>query len=700
MPIDQIAWENAVTNASGDGNVCLRRDLIPNEFHNDAIADTAGIGHRQCDAVAAHSNQRHISSSPSTAPPAIRFPSVNGNPVVTELCRSSARPYNDTPDKVGWRYYAVTTSGSQFGLGWELELSGAPAGTEIAHPPQRRARPLAVIATMTARRLIATTASATSIDASTHGLLQQVDHQADVWYIGVYNPTRGAGCLHAHAAGWPRAAPLAFDGGTTAADRPPGNGVAVVPHRCARRTGGLGSAPARCHGRECRAWWCGATICPGRWVTHRLRCWSPGRLYRMAVRPPLGGVDRSNRPMAGSRPAVRSVRMLPTATDLGMGHPLEPGTYYVGVFNGSTTGDAAAYTLESRGIGTGREIVPTDVPFTGGSGPVPNLGIRDLAVFKVTVPAATRHWSLRLDAGSGEMMMAVLKGAVPSDGGYSYSDPWRADSPGVRVQKSGDESITLFPPEGQTELAAGDYYISVLAEGTEPPANDTFGTGTSSGTITSLGAPLTDLGTAVAGVPLSEPVSLVAGQTKVYSVVIPEGTASLEAKLTGRTGVPHLTGHAGMTAATASGSWWYGYGHEGGQASGSLSHDTVVTFTNPPPGPFTFTVQARADGSGTWQDASATLVITPLPPQDVAFDGGTASVTAQDPATWRFFKVTVPGAVRRSVGTSVCAMSPAARRAWSCAATRYPPMSPPPRGGIRDIPPLGPPATSGRNGAI
>ena len=43
VPIDQIAWENAVTNMSGDGNVCLRRDMVPNEFHNDAIADTAGI---------------------------------------------------------------------------------------------------------------------------------------------------------------------------------------------------------------------------------------------------------------------------------------------------------------------------------------------------------------------------------------------------------------------------------------------------------------------------------------------------------------------------------------------------------------------------------------------------------------------------------------------------------------------------------
>ena len=43
VPIDQIAWENAVTNVSGDGNVCLRRDVVPNEFHNDAIADTTGI---------------------------------------------------------------------------------------------------------------------------------------------------------------------------------------------------------------------------------------------------------------------------------------------------------------------------------------------------------------------------------------------------------------------------------------------------------------------------------------------------------------------------------------------------------------------------------------------------------------------------------------------------------------------------------
>ena len=100
--------------------------------------------------------------------------------------------------------------------------------------------------------------------------------------------------------------------------------------------------------------------------------------------------------------------------------------------------------------------------------PITGLTPRELRVFKVTVPADQRHWSLRLLPASGEMMMAVLKGTVPSDGGYSYSDPAGAASPGVRTQKPGAEYLSVFPTYEQTELAEGDYYVAVFGEGQEP----------------------------------------------------------------------------------------------------------------------------------------------------------------------------------------------------------------------------------------
>ncbi|MCF7734366.1 MAG: hypothetical protein K9N23_21975, partial [Akkermansiaceae bacterium] len=634
VPIDQIAWENAVTNVSGDGNVCLRRDEVPNEWHNDAIADSAGVP------------TDSVTLSPPTLTNGTFFVTIygtttyqvsfrNGNPVVTHV-PFIGQTVNNTPDKTGWRYYSVTDIGLQFGLGWELELTGAPAGTEIAI--RRNAVPARWRERDNDWPGIYTDNAGHVDHSSTNGLLQQVDHQADVWYIGVYHPTQalGAFTLTRRLA---TATTLAFGGGATPqtghlkdvwrwfrVDVPAGpvgwdlrlrDVTAGTPRIAVRRDylpGQVGTTGG---------WYPGnGTVWPS---GHRWAEWSDLTDRWQDLVPPADRADAACRHLT-----------------VGMGHPLEPGTYYVGVHNDSNTGESAAYTLESRGIGSGREIGVTDLAFSGGSAPITGLGVRDPAVFKVTVPAATRHWSLHLAAGSGELMMAVLKGAVPSDGGYSYNNPWQADSAGVRAQKSGDEYLTLFPPEGQTELAAGDYYIAVLAEGGNPPATDTFGEGASSGTITSLGTPLADLGTAAAGVPLSQAVSLAAGQTKVFTVVIPEGTASLEAKLLDRVGAPHLTGHAGSAAATASGLWWYEYGHEGGQTTNSLSHASVITFTNPPAGPFTFTVQARADGNGVYHDASATLVITPLPPQDVIFDGGTAAITAQDPATWRFFKVTVP----------------------------------------------------------
>ena len=130
VPIDQIAWENSVTDLTGDGGVSLRRDLVPNEFHNDAGADNPGIA------------TDSVTLVPPTLTSGTFFITVwgsavyqvsfrNGNPVVTDIAFSSTT-VNDTPDKDGWRYYRITDIASQSGLGWELELSGAPAGTEVA----------------------------------------------------------------------------------------------------------------------------------------------------------------------------------------------------------------------------------------------------------------------------------------------------------------------------------------------------------------------------------------------------------------------------------------------------------------------------------------------------------------------------------------------------------------------------------------
>ncbi len=71
--------------------------------------------------------------------------------------------------------------------------------------------------------------------------------------------------------------------------------------------------------------------------------------------------------------------------EMGMGNPLQPGTYYVGVI--STTGvNPFSYTLSSRLVGTNLSIPILSLPFTNGV--VTNLSLngRDIACYSIVVP--------------------------------------------------------------------------------------------------------------------------------------------------------------------------------------------------------------------------------------------------------------------------------------------------------------------------
>ena len=71
----------------------------------------------------------------------------------------------------------------------------------------------------------------------------------------------------------------------------------------------------------------------------------------------------------------------------GIGRPLEPGTYYVGVYNSSTT-STTSYTLESRGIGTGQSVPVNTLDYTAGSvATIANLAPREATYYKVTIPS-------------------------------------------------------------------------------------------------------------------------------------------------------------------------------------------------------------------------------------------------------------------------------------------------------------------------
>jgi len=101
---------------------------------------------------------------------------------------------------------------------------------------------------------------------------------------------------------------------------------------------------------------------------------------------------------------------------MGLGLPLEPGTYYVGVTNANGTSAPMSYTLLSRGIGAGQSLPVTTVDFAGGTAAQTDLAPREVAYYKVTVPAGQTSWQVKLSATTGDVALAVNQGYVPSVG--------------------------------------------------------------------------------------------------------------------------------------------------------------------------------------------------------------------------------------------------------------------------------------------
>ena len=105
--------------------------------------------------------------------------------------------------------------------------------------------------------------------------------------------------------------------------------------------------------------------------------------------------------------------------EMGMGNPLQPGTYYVGVIS-STGVNPISYTLVSRDIGTNMTIPIISLPFTNGV--VANsLLEREAAYYSIVVPTNLPSWRLELGTNSGETLLMVEKDALPNvaAGGYA-----------------------------------------------------------------------------------------------------------------------------------------------------------------------------------------------------------------------------------------------------------------------------------------
>jgi len=348
----------------------------------------------------------------------------------------------------------------------------------------------------------------------------------------------------------------------------------------------------------------------------------------------------------------------------GMGSPLEPGIYYVGVGRqpGSSDATPMSYTLESRGIGLPGSSYPIqiiDLAFNGGSVAGSGLAPREVGWYRVNVPAGADSWALRMEPTVGEALMAVRHGALPNIGASSSKATGNpTSSAGTVRNKSGAEYFYKYAPTGQTAITAGEYYIAVVSEGQNPPNASTIGSGAVDYTLTSIGtmpvaaaAPPTTL-TALAPVSWGAQ-SLPYASQKAYRLRIPAGLTALEVRLNNRVGNPVLairqdaadSGRLPLCTAT---SGWYP-DVEGGYVDSwrnttSNPYGSIVTISSPVAGDYTILVFADALNN-TFPDAGFDLEVVAVEPVDLpaGLDAtGSVNVSNQDYQSWRYFRVAIP----------------------------------------------------------
>jgi hypothetical protein len=289
---------------------------------------------------------------------------------------------------------------------------------------------------------------------------------------------------------------------------------------------------------------------------------------------------------------------------MGMGNPLEPGNYCIGVLNSSGSGylDPMSYTLVSRGIGAGFAIATNTLALNGLIGNAA-LPVRETDYYRVTIPSNTPSWKLRVIPTTGQVVLTVNRGALPNVLASSYNSATVGTS-GHLMQKTGDELYQLLAANGQTNIPAGDYFIGVTSEGLNP-LYPRAGINSVSYTLTSLSPlPLQDLG-AVGASDILVTNTLEAEENKTFQFTIAPSTPAVDLRLENRVGNPRMMLRRGAGIPMP----YDGYGNDGGQ-NYNWYDSAVITLANPVATNYTLNIQATLSGS-TYLDASYVLRIHP-----------------------------------------------------------------------------------------
>ncbi|MGA2557184.1 MAG: hypothetical protein ABSG04_13010, partial [Verrucomicrobiota bacterium] len=463
VPANQIAWELDALAVSGAPNLAVRSNAVPNEFVNNAVSDIAGgVGNSLTLVPPALTDISFYVTVFGTPPYTCSF--VNVPPVITPVDYVFAIT-NDTPGRVGWRYYTITNTTEQLNsLGWELDLSNAPAGAEIA------IRRNAVPGQWNYRNSPYDSYynySQSYLDlSSTLGFLQQPGHPVDVWYIGVYSPAAVLGYF-ALTGSQLTATPVNFDGA--------GSLVSVTNQTAGKYQYFSYTVPGNVAGWDLRltnvtSGWPYLFLCRDALpVASGAPSWNPAT----STTWPSGYQWQAGWDWTGDYYDPSGFEAYGQILEMGMGNPLQAGTYYAGVVSFSGT-SALTYSLMSRGIGPGHTIPITALAFSNGVASNPGLAPRDAAYYVLTVPANASSWRVELDTNVGDSLLLIQESALPSVAAGNQA-PYTLDG-GRVMNRVGSEQYLMLPNYAQSNFVpGGTYYLAVVSQGMNP-SGSTIGT--------------------------------------------------------------------------------------------------------------------------------------------------------------------------------------------------------------------------------
>ncbi len=626
VPAQQISWQIYLPSTNGNPNLAVRRNMVPNENNNDGYSELAAT---------------NLVDNITLVPPILsdgtfyltvyatnqlttnahHFVLQNGPAVVTDIPYRTTLTNND-PLRVGWRFYRVTDIPDQLGsLGWDLLLTNSSPGTRIAL--RRNAAP----GIWSARN--PTVPLLTYYDMLSIGdFLQQPAHEADVWYVGIYNPTNALGSFTLTTQDL-EAQPLTngivvnrtnatnakwefFSIELKAEDLLPGASGGPVLGWDVRLTNVLSGLPR-------------VIVRRGGFPTNQVSnfttsgsTWPGGGQWAAAA-------DWTQRKFS-TEGTDEEGRMLVVAVN----HPLEAGTYYVGVIN--TTGtNIMSYQLLSRWIrskASPREIPVTELAYRGGRA-TNSLSARDSAYYSVVIPPNSPSWKVKLSCTNAEALLLVSTNRIPTTMGDAIK----------RMQKLENEHYVLLPSGTSTFINPGTNYLVVVSEGQSPADSSHVGTDTSAFTIESLGPlPETDLGYLM-GSNLTVTGSLEGGSSAAYHFETLTSTLGFWLTLEDVSGFPVMVCRSsselpdpGYTSDT--------YGNEGGKITGAVASPHMIISSGAAPVE-TVMVKARQSGAD-YPEATYTLKVEEIIPTPLDFDGGTYQIVNHPYDYESFFAIDVP----------------------------------------------------------